>query len=93
MSRSNRWRAELTIPRAGNGVSWWRSFARAAVRWTQDGWRWAARAARLAIGIPDYEAYVAHMRERHAGHPPMDRDAFMRERMQARYGKGRARCC
>ena len=52
-----------------------------------------ARTARLAIGIPDYEAYVAHMRDRHAGHPPMDRDAFMLDRMQAKYGRGRARCC
>ena len=93
MSRSNRSRAEMAFARASSGLSWRRSFARAAVRCTQDGWRWAARAARLAIGIPDYEAYVAHMRERHAGHPPMDRDAFMLERMQARYGRGRTRCC
>ncbi len=49
--------------------------------------------ARLAIGIPDYEAYVAHVRRHHAGRPPMDREAFFRDRMQARYGKGRTRCC
>ena len=56
-------------------------------------WSNAAQAARLAIGIPDYDAYAAHMRERHPDSEPMDRDAFYRERMAARYGKGRSRCC
>ncbi len=56
-------------------------------------WSNAAHAARLAIGIPDYGAYVAHMRERHPGRTPMDREAFFRDRMSARYGKGRSRCC
>ncbi len=56
-------------------------------------WRVCARAARLAIGIPDYDAYVAHLRERHPGRRPMGREAFFRERMQARYGRGRSRCC
>lgn len=56
-------------------------------------WRLAAQAARLAIGIPDYEGYLAHARQHHPQTPPMDRDAFFRERMAARYGKGRSRCC
>jgi uncharacterized short protein YbdD (DUF466 family) len=55
--------------------------------------RACARAARLAIGIPDYDAYVAHLGERHPGRQPMDREAFFRERMLARYGRGRSRCC
>ncbi|WP_460714050.1 YbdD/YjiX family protein [Lysobacter terrae] len=59
----------------------------------RDIWANAAQAARLAIGIPDYDAYVAHMRERHPQHAPMDRETFFRERMSARYGKGRSRCC
>jgi uncharacterized short protein YbdD (DUF466 family) len=90
MSRSSRWRAEAATARSASRR---RSFARAAIRWARHRWWWAARAARLAIGIPDYEAYVAHMHERHADQAPMDRDAFMLERMQARYGKGRTRCC
>lgn len=57
------------------------------------GWRAAARAARLAIGIPDYEAYLRHLRLRHPERAPMDREEFFRERMQARYGHGRTRCC
>lgn len=56
-------------------------------------WRAATRTARLAIGIPDYDVYLAHLRMRHPEQAPMSRDAFFRERMQARYGKGRSRCC
>jgi len=49
--------------------------------------------ARLAIGLPDYDAYLAHMRECHPERPPMDRTTFFAERLNARYGKGRSRCC
>lgn len=66
-----------------------RRFARRLART----WRAAARIARMSIGIPDYDAYLAHLRERHPGRPPMDREAFFRDRMQARFGRGRARCC
>lgn len=56
-------------------------------------WRAAVRTARLAIGVPDYEAYLAHLRAHHPERTPMDRAAFFTERLQARYGRGRARCC
>ncbi|GAB3364581.1 CstA-like transporter-associated (seleno)protein [Lysobacter rhizosphaerae] len=59
----------------------------------RDIWSNAARTARLAIGIPDYGAYIEHMRSHHPQLAPMGRDAFFRERMAARYGKGRSRCC
>ena len=59
----------------------------------KDIWSNATQAARLAIGLPDYDAYVAHVRAHHPQHEPMDRDAFFRERMDARYRKGRSRCC
>lgn len=45
------------------------------------------------IGAPDYDRYVAHMGERHPGEPVMTRDAFMRERLAARYERPGARCC
>jgi uncharacterized short protein YbdD (DUF466 family) len=52
------------------------------------------RAAVLRIiGVPDYERYVAHMREHHSDEPVLSRDAFMRERMAARYERPGARCC
>ncbi|PNS09429.1 YbdD/YjiX family protein [Solilutibacter silvestris] len=58
-----------------------------------DAWRWLERTARLAIGVPDYDTYVAHVRSHHPGVAPMSREEFFVERMQARYGKGRSRCC
>ena len=69
----------------------WRSmpFAESVV----DAWRAACAMARLAIGLPDYDAYVAHVRDAHPGATPMTREAFAIERMQARYGRGRSRCC
>lgn len=56
-------------------------------------WRVLVRAARLAVGVPDYAAYVAHLRRAHPGTEPMDERAFFRDRLQARYGRGRSRCC
>lgn len=45
------------------------------------------------IGAPDYDLYIAHMRERHPDEPVLSRDAFMRERLAARYERPGARCC
>ncbi|MFC0678875.1 YbdD/YjiX family protein [Lysobacter korlensis] len=56
-------------------------------------WATAVRSARLAVGVPDYDAYVEHWRLHHPDRAPMDREAFFRERMDARYGRGRSRCC
>ena len=52
-----------------------------------------AQAARLACGVPDYDAYVAHLREHHPDRTPLDRAAFVRDRLQARYRRGASRCC
>nr|WP_228760401.1 CstA-like transporter-associated (seleno)protein [Lysobacter niastensis] len=56
-------------------------------------WRASAQTARLAIGIPDYDNYLEHMRRSHPGRSAMTREEFFHERMAARYGKGRSRCC
>lgn len=58
-----------------------------------EAWSAAKATARLAIGLPDYDAYVEHMRARHPDATPMTREAFAVERMEARYGRGRSRCC
>lgn len=56
-------------------------------------------AARIAsvlqrvVGAPDYERYVAHVREHHPGTEPMSRDEFVRDRLASRYSKPGARCC
>ena len=53
-----------------------------------------AQAARLACGVPDYEAYRQHMRRAHPDQPVMDYASFFRDRQQARYGgRGGGRCC
>ena len=34
-------------------------------------WRRAVQTARLMVGIPDYDTYVAHRRAQHPGDPVM----------------------
>lgn len=58
-----------------------------------DFWRKAVQTARLAIGVPDYEVYVAHMRSTHPQTPVMTYTEFFNERQQKRYGNGRTGCC
>ena len=46
------------------------------------------------VGMPSYDAYVAHMAAKHPDREPMDEVTFFRERQQARYGgKNGGRCC
>jgi uncharacterized short protein YbdD (DUF466 family) len=60
-------------------------------------WRGAGRylgqALRLMVGLPDYDTYVAHMRETHPDRPVMSYEAFFRERQDARYSSKTGRCC
>ena len=54
------------------------------------------KTARLMIGVPDYDTYVAHRRAAHPGEPVMTYAEFFRERQDSRYGaKGGkiSRCC
>ena len=69
------------------------SHAEAARAWLGRAWSLAARTARLTVGQPDYRAYVAHFQRCHPGCEPMSHDAFFRERLAARYGRGSSRCC
>lgn len=52
-----------------------------------------ARTLRTVIGAPDYERYLAHIRRRHPERTPLTREAFVRERLEARYSRPGARCC
>ena len=58
-------------------------------------WSWAVRAARLMVGVPDYETYVAHRKVHHPDEPIMSYVEFFRERQSARYAieKGRFKGC
>jgi uncharacterized short protein YbdD (DUF466 family) len=53
----------------------------------------AAETARLMVGLPDYERYLAHRHARHPGEPAMSRAEFHRERTERRFGAGTSRCC
>ena len=51
------------------------------------------RTARLILGAPDYDAYLAHHAASHADLAPMAREVFFRERLQAKYGGVGFKCC
>lgn len=58
--------------------------------------KYLGQAARLMVGMPDYDNYVQHMRLNHPDQPVMSYEKFFRERQEARYGgaDGRpGRCC
>ena len=55
--------------------------------------RRALRILRTIIGAPDYERYVAHMRDHHPECAVASHDEFMRQRMESRYMKPGSRCC
>ena len=55
--------------------------------------KYLGQAARLMVGMPDYDTYVEHM-QTNTDKPVMDYKAFFRERQEARYGgKGGPKCC
>jgi uncharacterized short protein YbdD (DUF466 family) len=56
-------------------------------------WGFLVQTARLIVGVPDYDRYLAHMRQSHPDTPPMSREAFFVNRVDARDGRGASRCC
>ncbi|MHC5307141.1 YbdD/YjiX family protein [Bartonella sp. LJL80] len=56
--------------------------------------KYLGQAAKLMVGVPDYDNYVQHMKLTHPDQEPMTYPEFFRERQDARYGgKGGFRCC
>lgn len=55
--------------------------------------KYLGQAARLMVGLPDYDTYVAHMRATHPDLPVMSETEFIRNRQEARYGSGRSGGC
>ncbi len=61
--------------------------------------RWLAAARRVAavvrrmIGVPDYDNYLAHMRQHYPECTPLDPQTFERDRLTARYKATGSRCC
>lgn len=53
----------------------------------------AVQTARLCCGVPDYSAYVQHLRAHHPDRAIPSYAEFFRERQDARYKGGSGRCC
>ena len=48
---------------------------------------------RRITGMPDYGAYLTHMRDTHPAATPISEREFFAQHVQARYGDGPVRCC
>ena len=48
---------------------------------------------RTIAGVPDYEAYRAHVAAHHPECEPLSASAFLEERLEARYSRPGSRCC
>ena len=55
--------------------------------------KYLGQAAKLMVGLPDYDTYLAHMRATHPEQPVMNEIEFFRDRQEARYGSGRSGGC
>ena len=66
---------------------------------TADLWQLAKsfqEGARMMVGVPSYETYLAHMAKTHPDTPVMSYGEFFRNRQDARFGGGNNsgfRCC
>lgn len=49
-------------------------------------WQQGRHFGAMLVGVPDYDAYVRHMAEKHPDHEAMTREQFVRSRMEARLG-------
>ncbi len=68
-------------------------FTRNAERGTRNALQSLLTVLRRVTGMPDYEAYVEHLREHHPGCPiPTERE-FFTQYTEAKYGAGTSRCC
>ncbi len=59
-------------------------------------WATCGKTARLMVGVPDYNSYVAHCESSHPGEKIMTYEEFFSERQASRYGESGgkiSRCC
>lgn len=57
--------------------------------------KYLGQAARMMVGVPDYDSYVQHFRLTHPEETPMSYEEFYVNRLEARYGgsNGMSSCC
>lgn len=55
--------------------------------------QYLGQAAKMMVGVPDYDAYVQHTRLKHPERTPMTYEEFFRERQDARYASSVGKCC
>jgi uncharacterized short protein YbdD (DUF466 family) len=55
--------------------------------------RRAAAVVRRVIGVPDYERYLAHVRQCHPDQQPLTRQQFEESRLHDKYSRPGQRCC
>ena len=55
--------------------------------------RRVAAVVRRVVGVPDYDRYVAHVRECHPGTEPMTHRQFEESRLYDKYSRPGQRCC
>jgi uncharacterized short protein YbdD (DUF466 family) len=58
--------------------------------------KYLGQAAKMMVGLPDYDTYVEHVKATHPDQVAMTYEEFFRERQEARYGGGNGRfggCC
>ena len=48
---------------------------------------------RRIVGMPDYQAYLAHLRAAHPGRPLPTERQYFDEYLKGRYESGPTRCC
>jgi uncharacterized short protein YbdD (DUF466 family) len=51
------------------------------------------QALRQVFGIPDYDRYLEHCAQHHAGEPVLSRREFFAQSIDRKYGKSGPRCC
>jgi uncharacterized short protein YbdD (DUF466 family) len=56
-------------------------------------WRRILANGRRIAGMPDYAAYLGHLRERHPERPVPTEREFFELYLRSRYGDGPTRCC
>lgn len=53
----------------------------------------AKQTALLMVGVPDYQAYLAHMKSAHPELQPMSKNAFFKRAQEGRFGGKKLNKC